>query len=131
MPAARPKALKGGMEMVRIISLVVSVSALLCSPAFAGDQSKLPEGVWDQTRWDQCRWAADSTKPKQAKQTRKCKNKAHPSYQLRHTFASLCLQSGVAPGWLANVLGHSTLQTTFKHYARFIKDTSRENEARM
>lgn len=54
-----------------------------------------------------------------------------PSYQLRHTFASLCLQNGVAPGWLAQVLGHSTLQTTFKHYARFIKDASRENEARL
>lgn len=34
-------------------------------------------------------------------------------------------------GWLAQVLGHSTLQTTFKHYARFIKDTSRENEDRL
>lgn len=54
-----------------------------------------------------------------------------PSYQLRHTFASLCLESGVTPGWLANVLGHSTLQTTFKHYARFIKDSSRENESRL
>lgn len=54
-----------------------------------------------------------------------------PSYQLRHTFASLCLETGVTPGWLANVLGHSTLQTTFKHYARFIKDSSRENESRL
>jgi integrase len=62
---------------------------------------------------------------------RKAGLRHRPSYQLRHTLASLCLQSGVAPGWLANVLGHSTLQTTFKHYARFIKDSSRENEARM
>lgn len=62
---------------------------------------------------------------------RKAGLRHRPSYQLRHTFASLCLQSGVAPGWLANVLGHSTLQTTFKHYARFIKDTSRENEERL
>lgn len=62
---------------------------------------------------------------------RKAGLRHRPSYQLRHTFASLCLQSGVAPGWLANVLRHSTLQTTFKHYARFIKDTCRENEARM
>jgi integrase len=54
-----------------------------------------------------------------------------PSYQLRHTFASLCLENGVTPGWLANVLGHSTLQTTFKHYARFIKDSSRQNEDRL
>lgn len=62
---------------------------------------------------------------------RKAGLRHRPSYQLRHTFASLCLQSGVAPEWLANVLRHSTLQTTFKHYARFIKDTSRENETRM
>lgn len=54
-----------------------------------------------------------------------------PSYQLRHTFASLCLESGVTPGWLANVLGHSTSQTTFKHYARYIKDSSKENETRL
>jgi integrase len=62
---------------------------------------------------------------------RKAGLRHRPSYQLRHTFASLCLESGVTPGWLANVLGHSTLQTTFKHYARFIKDTSRENEQRL
>lgn len=62
---------------------------------------------------------------------RKAGLRHRPSYQLRHTFASLCLQSGVAPGWLANVLGHSTLQTTFKHYARFIKDSSKENEQRL
>ncbi|MGH9553403.1 MAG: hypothetical protein ACRD3W_28740, partial [Terriglobales bacterium] len=74
------------MEMVRIISLVVSMSALLCFPAFAGDQSKLPEGIWDQTRWDQYRWAADSTKAKQPKQMGKCKNKAHYSKEGKHYF---------------------------------------------
>jgi len=62
---------------------------------------------------------------------RKAGLRHRPSYQLRHTFASLCLQSGVAPGWLANVLGHSTLQTTFKHYARFIRDSTKENERRL
>jgi integrase len=51
-----------------------------------------------------------------------------PSYQLRHTFASICLQQGANPGWVAKVLGHSTLQTTFKHYLRFINDPSKENE---
>lgn len=62
---------------------------------------------------------------------RKAGLRHRPSYQLRHTFASLCLANGVTPGWLANVLGHSTLQTTFKHHARFIKDTSRENERKL
>ncbi|HEY9787979.1 MAG TPA: tyrosine-type recombinase/integrase [Candidatus Obscuribacterales bacterium] len=51
-----------------------------------------------------------------------------PSYQLRHTFASICLQQGVNPGWVSKVLGHSTLQTTFRHYARFIHDPSKQNE---
>lgn len=39
---------------------------------------------------------------------RKAGLRHRPSYQLRHTFGSLCLESGVTPGWLANVLGHST-----------------------
>lgn len=54
-----------------------------------------------------------------------------PSYQLRHTFASLCLQNGLQPTWVAKMLGHSTAQITFKHYARFIDDASNENEKRM
>lgn len=33
-----------------------------------------------------------------------------PSYQLRHTFSSLCLENGVTPGRLVNLLGHSTLK---------------------
>lgn len=44
-----------------------------------------------------------------------------PAYQLRHTFASLCLQRGVQPTWVAKTLGHSTPQITFRHYARFIE----------
>ncbi len=62
---------------------------------------------------------------------RKARLRHRPSYQLRHTFASLCLQNGVAPGWLAQVLGNSTLQTTFKRYARFIKGTSKKNEGKL
>jgi integrase len=54
-----------------------------------------------------------------------------PSYQLRHTFASLCLQNGLQPTWVAKTLGHTTPQITFKHYARFIDDASNENEKRM
>ena len=54
-----------------------------------------------------------------------------PSYQLRHTFASLCLANGVQPTWVAKMLGHTTAQITFKHYARYIDDASSENEKRM
>jgi len=43
-----------------------------------------------------------------------------PSYQLRHTFASMALETGESPGWVAKTLGHSDLSTLFRHYARFI-----------
>ena len=54
-----------------------------------------------------------------------------PAYQLRHTFASLCLANGVQPTWVAKMLGHKTAQITFKHYARYIDDASNGNEKRM
>ncbi len=54
-----------------------------------------------------------------------------PAYQLRHTFASLCLQNGLQPTWVAKVLGHKTPLITFKHYGRFIDDGSNFNEKRM
>ena len=43
-----------------------------------------------------------------------------PCYQLRHTWASMALESGESPGWVAKMLGHSDLSTLFRHYARFI-----------
>lgn len=49
------------------------------------------------------------------------------SYQLRHTYASLCLQQGCTPGWVADALGHANMQTTFRYYARFIKSAASEN----
>ncbi len=51
-----------------------------------------------------------------------------PSYQLRHTFASLCLQKGMSPGYVAKLLGHSTLEVMYRHYARFINDASKQQE---
>ena len=62
---------------------------------------------------------------------KKARLKHRPSYQLRHTFASYCLQQGCDPAWVARVLGHSTLQTTFRHYARFIEDTTKANERKL
>lgn len=62
---------------------------------------------------------------------RKAGVRHRPSYQLRHTFASICLQNGLQPTWVAKMLGHTTPQITFKHYARFIDDASNENEKRM
>jgi integrase len=43
-----------------------------------------------------------------------------PSYQLRHTWASMALMAGEDPLWVAKMLGHSNAAITFKHYARFI-----------
>jgi integrase len=54
-----------------------------------------------------------------------------PGYQLRHTFASMCLANGLQPTWVAKMLGHSSPQITFKHYARYIDDASNINEKRM
>ncbi len=54
-----------------------------------------------------------------------------PSYQLRHTFASLALLKGMSPGYVAKLLGHSTLETMYRHYARWIDDASKENERRL
>jgi integrase len=54
-----------------------------------------------------------------------------PGYQLRHTFASMCLQNGLQPTWVAKTLGHSSPQVTYKHYARYIDDASNVNEQRL
>jgi len=62
---------------------------------------------------------------------RKAGVRHRPAYQLRHTFASLCLQNGLQPTWVAKMLGHSTAQITFKHYARYIDDASQINETRL
>lgn len=43
-----------------------------------------------------------------------------PSYQLRHTWASMALAAGEDPMWVSKMLGHSNAVITFKHYARFI-----------
>ena len=54
-----------------------------------------------------------------------------PAYFLRHTFASFCLENGMPATWVAKVLGHSTPQITFKHYARFIDDSTHQHEQRL
>jgi len=33
-----------------------------------------------------------------------------PSYQLRHTWASMALEAGESPAWVASMLGHTTME---------------------
>lgn len=46
-----------------------------------------------------------------------------PPYQLRHTFATLALAQGCSLEWVGFQLGHADLNTTRRHYARFLPKT--------
>jgi integrase len=43
-----------------------------------------------------------------------------PLYQMRHTFATLALAAGADLYWMSRQLGHESIRTTLKHYARFV-----------
>lgn len=43
-------------------------------------------------------------------------------YQVRHTYASSRLTAGANPWYLAEQLGHETVEMVFRHYGRFIRD---------
>lgn len=51
-------------------------------------------------------------------------------YQTRHTFASLMLSHGEDPLWIAQMLGHTTMQMVFQHYGKFIRNRSRRDGLR-
>jgi integrase len=44
-------------------------------------------------------------------------------YQTRHTYASWMLSAGESLPWISKQMGHSSITTTTKHYARFISDS--------
>lgn len=50
-------------------------------------------------------------------------------YQTRHTFASLMLQSGEDPNWIARMMGHTTTRTLFERYSAFIRHRTRQDGA--
>lgn len=54
-----------------------------------------------------------------------------PSYQLRHTFATLCIVKGFPLPFIAKALGHSTIDTLVRHYAGWIDDASKSYEAQL
>jgi integrase len=47
-------------------------------------------------------------------------------YQCRHTFASLMLQSGEDPAWVARIMGHTTTRMLYERYNRFIQHRTRQ-----
>ena len=48
--------------------------------------------------------------------------KPRPLYQTRHTFATLMLDAGEQPGWVANQMGHTSLKMIYEHYYKYIKN---------
>ena len=46
----------------------------------------------------------------------------HP-YQTRHTYASWMLSAGESLPWISKQMGHASITTTTKHYARFISES--------
>jgi integrase len=46
--------------------------------------------------------------------------RARPSDQCRHTYATLTLAAGAPIEWISRQLGHTKIQTTLSHYARWL-----------
>jgi integrase len=47
--------------------------------------------------------------------------------QMRHTFATLALAGGAKIEWVSKQLGHTDIQTTLRHYARFLPEVDDRN----
>jgi integrase len=54
-----------------------------------------------------------------------------PSYQLRHTFATHCLVKGLPLPYVARLLGHSTMDTTIRHYASWVDSATAEHDNKL
>ena len=54
-----------------------------------------------------------------------------PSYQLRHTFISKCIVAGHPLQYIAKLVGHSTIATLVRHYARWIESATAEQDEKL
>lgn len=66
-----------------------------------------------------------------ARALRKAGMRHRPSYQLRHTFATLCIIKGLPLPFIARTLGHTTIDMLIRHYAGWIEDASKPHEAKL
>jgi integrase len=80
--------------------------ASITGRVIVGKDGKQPHPTQAYTAWSKALKAADM--------------RHRPLHQLRHTYASLLLQSGVKPGWVSKQLGHSNIKQTFDTYIRYI-----------
>ena len=48
-------------------------------------------------------------------------------YQMRHTAATLWLESGESPEWIANQMGHANTEMLFRVYSRFVPNLTRQD----
>jgi integrase len=59
----------------------------------------------------------------------KCDLRPRPLYQTRHTFATLMLDAGEQPGWVARMMGHTNLKMIHERYYSYIKNYQRDDGA--
>ncbi len=59
----------------------------------------------------------------------KCGLRPRPLYQTQHTFATLMLDAGEQPGWVAKMMGHTNLKMIHERYYSYIKNYQRDDGA--
>jgi integrase len=55
----------------------------------------------------------------------------HPSYQLRHTLVTQCIVKQLPSSYVAQLSGHTTIDTLVRHYAGWIEDTTQKYQEKL